>query len=190
MTNPDRPARLNRLLLLLAGIVLLAVGAFVLLTAFGILPLLASDAPIMSSAPTLAGWAPWVIVVVAVIVGLLCLRWLLAQTLRRAKTGTWQYSNDPRHGDTHLDADTATVPLIEEIQNYPGVHRARARLAGNRTHPMLHLLVSTEDRADISELRQRIDEEALPRMRQALELEHLDTDLLLRLDDSPRTCTR
>ncbi|MEV0056148.1 alkaline shock response membrane anchor protein AmaP, partial [Saccharopolyspora shandongensis] len=71
--------------------------------------------------------------------------------------------------------------LVEEIETYPGVHRARARLAGTRAHPVLHLAVVTEDRADIREVRHRIDTEAIPRMRQALELEHLDSDLLLRL---------
>lgn len=68
------------------------------------------------------------------------------------------------------------------------MHQATARLSGNRAHPMLHLVVATEDHTDVNELRERIDAEALPRLRQALDLEHLDADLLLRLDDarSPR----
>ncbi|QIZ38095.1 alkaline shock response membrane anchor protein AmaP [Saccharopolyspora sp. ASAGF58] len=181
MASPNRPARLNRILLVLIGVVLLAGGVCILASALGAMPLLAPEAPVVSTVPPLAGWVPWVVAVVAVIVGLLCLRWLLAQTLRRAKTGTWQLSQNPRKGQTRLDTDTAAAPLVEEIETYPGVHRARARLAGTRAHPVLHLAVVTEDRADIRQVRHRIDAEAIPRMRQALELEHLDSDLLLRL---------
>ncbi|GAB3547122.1 hypothetical protein J2S53_003076 [Actinopolyspora lacussalsi] len=184
MTSPNRPARLNRALLAIAGAVLLAAGAFVLATGFGLLPLLAGDGPILSATPRLAGWMPWVAAATSIIIGLLCLRWLLAQTLRRAHTGTWQLSTTPRRGSTHLDADTAATPLVDEIETYPGVRTARARLAGDRSHPILHLVVSTEDRADIGRLRHHIDTEALPRLRQALELEHLQTNLLLRLDDA------
>ncbi|QIZ38639.1 alkaline shock response membrane anchor protein AmaP [Saccharopolyspora sp. ASAGF58] len=181
MASPNRPARLNRILLVLVGVVLLAGGVCILASALGAMPLLAPEAPVVSTVPPLAGWVPWVVAVVAVIVGLLCLRWLLAQTLRRAKTGTWQLSQNPRKGQTRLDTDTAAAPLVEEIETYPGIHRARARLAGTRAHPVLHLAVVTEDRADIRQVRHRIDAEAIPRMRQALELEHLASDLLLRL---------
>ncbi|MEV0701068.1 alkaline shock response membrane anchor protein AmaP [Saccharopolyspora sp. NPDC050389] len=181
MASPNPPALLNRTLLVLTGVVLLVGGVCILASAFGVMPLLAPEAPVVSTVPPLAGWVPWVVAVVAVIVGLLCLRWLLAQTLRRAKTGTWQLSQNPRKGQTRLDTDTAAAPLVEEIETYPGVHRARASLVGTRAHPVLHLVVITEDRADIREVRHRIDAEAIPRMRQALELEHLDSDLLLRL---------
>lgn len=49
---------------------------------------------------------------------------------------------------------------------------------------MLHLVLDTEDGADITELRERIDTEALPRLRQALDLDALPGDVLLRLDQA------
>ncbi len=189
MPSVNRPARLNRSLLLLAGALLLAVAAFILTAAFGLLPLVASGAPLATS-PQVPVWVPWATAVTAVLVSVLCLRWLLAQTLRRAKTTTWQLAHDPRRGSTRLAADTAVTPLVEEIETYPGVRQARAELAGSRAHPRLHLRVGTEDRADISELRRRIDTDAIPRMREALELDHLETDLLLRLHDARSTRTR
>jgi hypothetical protein len=64
------------------------------------------------------------------------------------------------------------------------VHKASARLAGSRAQPALHLVVATEDRADISGLRKRIDTEALPRLRHALDIDTLPADLLLRLDQA------
>ena len=83
---------------------------------------------------------------------------------------------------TYCQGWTAAAPLAAEIETYPGVHAASARLAGGRDRPVLHLTVATEDRADIAALRERIDTEALPRLRQALDLDHLDAELVLDLD--------
>ena len=185
MASPNRPARLNRTLLALFGLMLLAAGAFLLTTAFGVLPLLRPDA--LSSPPNSSpGWAPWVGVAAAVIVGLLCLSWLLAQALRRPKTGTWTLTDNPRQGTTKIAAHTAAAPLVAEIETYPGVHKASARLSGSHSQPVVHLVVATEDRADISGLRDRIDTQALPRLRQALDLDTLPANLLLRLDQATR----
>lgn len=105
MASPNRPARLNRSLLLASGVFLLASGGFSPGTAFGVLPLLSPDATVLPATPQPAAWVPWVAAIISVIIGLLCLRWLLAQTVRRPKTGSWRLSSDPRRGDTRLDAD-------------------------------------------------------------------------------------
>jgi hypothetical protein len=49
---------------------------------------------------------------------------------------------------------------------------------------MLHLVIGTEDAADITALRRRIDAEAVPRLRHALDLPVLPADVLIRLDDA------
>jgi len=64
------------------------------------------------------------------------------------------------------------------------VHRASARLSGTAARPVLHLVIGTEDAADITALRRRIDTQAIPRLRQALDLPTLPADLLIRLDDA------
>lgn len=184
MASPNRPARLNRTLLLIVAIVLLAAAAFALLTAFGVLRVLRREQALTPTTLTLPTWAAYVAVAAAVVVGLLCLRWLVAQTLRRPKTGTWRMEQDPASGTTQIDAQTAVEPLVDEVEGYPGVHRVSARLSGTSHRPVLHLVVGTEDAADISDLRRRIDGEAIPRLRQALDLPALPADLLLRLDDA------
>ena len=184
MASPNRPARLNRTLLALVGIVLMAAAAFALLTAFGVLRLVARDRPLTPPTLTLPTWASYVAVVAAVVLGLLCLRWLVAQTLRRPKTGTWRLEDDPSDGATQMDAQAAVEPLVEEIETYPGVHRVSARLSGTASKPVLHLVIGCEDTADVTDLRRRIDGEAVPRLRQALDLPVLPADLLLRLDDA------
>jgi hypothetical protein len=183
MASPNRPARLNRTLLALTAIVLLGAATVVLLTAAGVTTG-ASDRALTPASISVPGWAAPVTILVAVVVGLLALRWLLAQTQRRAKTGTWRLEADPAGGTTRLEADAAVEPLVDEVEAYPGVHRASARLAGTRLRPVLHLAVGTEDSADVTALRRRIDTEAVPRLRQALDLDELPTELLIRLDDA------
>src|ERR1043165_127333 len=119
MASANRPARLNRTLLLLTAIVLLAVAAFVLLTAFGVLPLLPAEQPLTPASLSPPSWVPYVTIVVAVVVGLLALRWLLAQTQRRAKTGTFRLEADPAAGSTSLAAQDAVAPLVDEVEGYP-----------------------------------------------------------------------
>ncbi|MGH3993475.1 MAG: alkaline shock response membrane anchor protein AmaP, partial [Pseudonocardiaceae bacterium] len=133
---------------------------------------------------------PWAVAAAAIIVALLSLRWLIAQAIRRPRGGDWQLAPDTSTGGTHIGSDTAAEPLGEEIADYPGVHSATARLTGPRQHPHLYLWVSTDDRADITTLRHRIDTEAIPRLTQALNLPDLPADLLLRLDTSSGTRTR
>jgi hypothetical protein len=190
MASPNRPARLNRTLLALFGLMLLAAGAFQLTTAFGVLPLLRPDALIIPTQLVVPVWAPWVGAVAAVIVGLLCLSWLLAQGIRRPKTGTWTLTDNPRQGTTKIAGQTASAALVAEIETYPGVHKASARLSGSHVQPVVHLVVATEDRADIRGLRERIDAQALPRLAHALDLDTLPADLLLRLDDIRSARTR
>ena len=191
--NPNRPARLNRALLAVLGLLTLTAGAFVLLAGSGILR---AVLPIQPAGPILATvaapppWVPWVGAAVAVVVGLLALRWLIAQTIRRPRTETWQLAPHTSAGTTHIDSDTAVAPLAEEITDYPGVQSATARLTGPRRQPRLYLRVSTDERADISDLRHRIDTEAIPRLVQALDVPELRADLLLRLDASRGARTR
>lgn len=185
--NPNRPARLNRTILAILGVLTLAAGAFVLLAGTGSLrallpippgaPLIATDAPPQP-------WVPWAVAAVAILVALLSLRWLIAQTIRRPRHSDWQLTSDTSTGTTRIDSAAAAGPIGEEIADYPGVHSATARLTGPRLQPQLSLLVTTYDRADITDLRRRIDTEAIPRLTQALNLPALTADLLLRLDTS------
>jgi hypothetical protein len=185
--NPNRPARLNRAVLAILGVLTLAAGGFVLLLGTGVLRVsapvpMSADAPLIPANTTLQSWVPWAVAPAAAIVALLALRWLVAQTMRRPRSRDWQLAPDTRHGSTRIDSDAAAEPLREEIADYPGVLAATAHLTGPRTHPQLHLRVTTDDRADITGLRRQIDTEAIPRLTRALDLPALPADLLLRLD--------
>src|SRR3954447_22743089 len=99
--NPNRPARLNRTLLAVLGLLLLLTGAFVLLVGSGAAPtvtarlparadrpMLPARLPARADVPMLPGgfvapaWLPGVGLAAAVVLGLAALGWLIAQTAR------------------------------------------------------------------------------------------------------------
>lgn len=190
----NRPAALNRTLLALIGLVLLVAGVAGL--AFGLgrlrpfLPGLDPATPLLPPDPPVAAWAPWAAVVVAAVVGLLCLRWLVAQALRRPATGTWSLRPSASGGTTTLPADAAGDAVAADIEGYAGVRRATATLTGTRTAPLLQLEVTTEENTPVGALRDRISTHALPRLRAALDLDELPTSLLLRVDAARSTAPR
>ncbi len=99
MKLPNRPARLNRALLFVAGVVLLAAGAFEL-----------------ASRPR--PWVAYVAVTVSIVIGLAALRWLAAQVLRRPRTQVWRLPVGPGRGVTTMHADAAAAPLVAEVGTY------------------------------------------------------------------------
>lgn len=199
--TPNRPAPLNRSLLTVFGLILLLGGAYVVLRGLGLLgrntigqlglPVQDQQTALLPSGVTVQSWVPYVVIVVAVIVGLLCLRWLFAQTRRRAVAQTWRLTGDRDKGTTRLDTSTAASAFAAEVQSYTGVHSASAVITGGRLDPELHLTLTVEDQEPVSEVRARIASQALPRLRAALELESLPTESLVRLSSAqPSSRTR
>jgi hypothetical protein len=184
--TPNRPAGLNRVLLTAIGLALVLGGAYVLARGLGLLTRVGGPAqePGSSLLPvgvTVQPWVPYAVIAVAALVGLLCLRWLVAQTGRRAVGQTWRISMDRERGTTHLDTSSAASAFADEVETYTGVSSASAVITGARAQPELHLSLAVEEHAPVNELRDRIDTDALPRLRQALELDALPTEILVRL---------
>jgi hypothetical protein len=180
MTSLNRPARLNRVLLGVLGLVLLAGGAFAVVTHYGLLPGLEPDSPLTPPLLDPPTWAWYATAAVAIVLGLLCLRWILAQLTSSPKTHTWRYEQDPAQGRTELAASAAIAPFVDEVTAYPGVHAVRATLAGRREAPALAMVVSAEQDGDLSAIRHRIDSEGLPRLRQALDLDEVPVTIEFR----------
>lgn len=189
MAAGNPPARLNRTLLLLVGLLLLVAGVAGLLVGLApvrqVLPGLDPAAPLLPANLDPPGWVPWVTIAAAVVVGLLALRWLLAQARRRPRTRTWTLPSaavDGRDaGVTRMHSGHAADALAADIEGYDGVRRAAAALVGDRTRPQVHLEVTADAGADLVALRTRIVEHALPRMRAASGIDGDRTDLVLRL---------
>lgn len=181
MSAANRPARLNRSLLATVGVLLVAGGAFVLLTGTGVLHVLPEDAALVTTTAAPLDWVPYVATAAAIVLGLLCLRWLVAQGLRRPRTGTWSLAAESAQGSTKLAADVATDPLVADIRGYEGVSGASASLTGGRVSPMLYVTVAADPDVDLGGLRRRIGEHAIARLRQALELDQLPARIQFQL---------
>ncbi|MFD2468692.1 alkaline shock response membrane anchor protein AmaP [Amycolatopsis silviterrae] len=184
----NRPAALNRVLLAVIGFVLLAAGGFGLATHFRVLRVIDPESPLVPGTGEPPAWVFYVIAAAAIAVGLLALRWLLAQLAHRPRTGVWRFETDPAYGRTELHADDAVAPFTEELRGYPGVHKASASLAGTREQPSLALIVTCEQDADLGEVRRRITEESLPRLQEALELKDIPVAIEFRF--TSRTTSR
>ncbi|MEU9014983.1 hypothetical protein AB0D12_35615 [Streptomyces sp. NPDC048479] len=190
MTSLNRPARLNRTLLAVLGVLLLGAGAFALAAHFGQLTLTDPKAALIATTGAPPAWVLWVTAASAVALGLLILRWLAAQLNPRPKTHTWRLEQNPQHGHTELAANTATPPFLGEITTYPGVHNAHATLAGTRQNPTLAIVISTEHGSDLSTISHRLNNHGLPRLRQALDLATLPVTVEYRFTTRTGTRTR
>ncbi|NIJ10649.1 hypothetical protein FHU38_000993 [Saccharomonospora amisosensis] len=181
MKSVNRPSRLNRSLLAVVGAVLVAGGGVALSTYFGWSGLFEPTAPLVPGTQQPPTWALYVTAAVAVLVAVACLLWLAAQFTREPRTRTWHLETDPARGHTDIAPGTAVEPLVHDIVSYPGVHTADATLAGNRESPLLSLVVTTEQDADLTAVREQIAAHGLPRLRQALDLSTLPAVLEFRV---------
>ncbi|SEQ64955.1 hypothetical protein SAMN05216188_104167 [Lentzea xinjiangensis] len=156
---------MNRILLGLLGLVLLTAGGTVIAAHLGLVPAVGRDAALVPG--TALPPAPVLVAVAtaAVVVAVLCLRWLFAQLPRR-EVATWRWADDA--GTTRITTSAAAAPFAEEVTGYPGVRKVEAALTGPRTHPSLALVVRVHGDADVRGIRRRIDDEGLPRLREAL----------------------
>lgn len=178
MTSLNRPARLNRFLLAIIGAAVVTGGGLAMATSLGWLPVDPAT-PLMPGTDLPPTWTLYATAGAAVLLALLCLRWLVAQLARKPKTHTWRIE-DPEHGHTELAARIATEPFTADITGYPGIHAAHADLTGTPHAPTLAVVVTTEDDADLTDIRHRLDTHGIPRLRNALDLASLPVTLEFR----------
>lgn len=176
-TNP--PARLNRSLLTVAGLVLLAVAALVAGVATGRLPLVANDAPVFGGA--LPSWWPWAAAAAGIVVGLAGLRWLLAQACRRPAGDTWTVTADgPVPGSTSVAGGVAESAVRADLTGHAAIADARVRLTDGAPRPTLYVELDLDAEADVRGAVDHLEQHALPRLRGALGVAAVPTRLLLR----------
>lgn len=177
-------ARVSRAGLILIGLILFAGGGTALTRGLNAFPAVLgrSAAGLLSHTqiryPAEHGWVWPAVAAVTAILALLLLWWLAAQT-RTATVRRVSLEPDHTHGVTVLPADAATGAITDELESYPGIHRASAALRGSPAAPRLQLSITAEDQADPAMLRTRIEDEALAHLRTALELPALPTVLHL-----------
>lgn len=179
-----RALRVDRTVVALLGLLLLAGGVLGLVRSAGGFGRAAADAALVTDGQVSLAerYSPWTWVALAVagaLVALLALRWLMAQ-LRTDGLRTLDLEPDDAHGTTTLQSSAVSTAVREEVEGYRGVSGASASLHDDPHHPRLELRVDVDDRADLVEVRRRVEQEAVAHVRQALELDTLSTRLVLR----------
>lgn len=183
MTTLNRPARLNRALVALTGLLLLAAGGYAVAANRGWLAWVNSAAPLAPGTGAPPRWALAAIVAGAVVVGWLCLRWLVAQVFRLPRAVEWELPGGNSAGATVLASSVAADAVADDIESFAQVRSVSAFLSGPSRAPDLHLIVTAEPGADITALRRRILAEAVARLRDALEVGIIPVTMELRFAD-------
>ncbi|MRH93067.1 alkaline shock response membrane anchor protein AmaP [Nocardia sp. SYP-A9097] len=180
MPELNRPARLNRALLALTGLLLLVAGGYAVAANRGRLGWVDAADALTPGTGAPPRWVLLLIAVGAVMVGLLCLRWLLTQVFRLPRAVEWELATGSSAGATLLDSSVAAAAVSADIESYSDVRSVSAVLTGPARAPDLHLIVTAEPGADITALRRRILGEAVPRLRTALEVGVMPVSMELR----------
>lgn len=183
----------NRVLLALAGLVLLVLGLAVLAGSWDLQrrwgydlgsgwPWTGPDDVLLTDAERTrfrdAGW--WWPVLIAVLAAavLLLLWWFLAQ-LRRRRLGEVLVESGDGEGALLRGRALADV-LAAEAESLPGVGRARVRLLGRRTAPRARVNLQLEPHAEPVAAVARLRAEALEHARTSAGLDSLPADVRLR----------
>lgn len=169
---------LNRTLLALIGLLLVAAGGVTGAAHFGKLSGVEPGTSLVPGTAPPPSWVWYLVAAAAVLLGLLLLRWLAAQLTRKPKTHLWHYTADS--GRTELSPGTAIEPFLTEVRSYPGVHTAHATLAGTRDDPALALVLSADQDGDLTAIRRQLDTHGLPRLREAIDLDTLPVTIEFR----------
>ncbi|MEV7729392.1 alkaline shock response membrane anchor protein AmaP [Streptomyces sp. NPDC087917] len=175
-----RKSAVNRVLLALAGIVLLGTGLLLLAGGFDLYrrrritppdgwPLTTPRGVLLDDADRTrwvdeGWWWPAVIAVLALVV-LLALWWLLAQ-LRRTHPGPVSVGADPLEG-VELGESALGDALAADVRHLPGVDQARVRMTGSSHHPEAHFDLTLTPDAEPGALLQALCDGPLERARQS-----------------------
>ncbi|MGV9411105.1 alkaline shock response membrane anchor protein AmaP [Nocardia sp. NPDC003693] len=184
MTAVNRPARLNRVLLAGIGVLLVAGGAYLIAAQRGWLGWARRSDPLTPGDAAPAQWVFYATIAAAAVLGLLCLRWLGAQLFRMPTAVEWQLTEADSPNATTLSSAVAAAAVAADIETLAGVESAAAWLTGPTRAPELHLILTADTDADITELRARVQDEAVARLCQALAVPAVAVTMEVRLSEN------
>jgi len=164
--------RSNRVLLTLFGLLVLAAGAAAMAASTGVFGAsLARQALVANRVGTYfgshGGWLWPVIAGGCLIVGLACLRWMLALLASTDRAGDIIIGASTDEGTTVLRPAALVKALTSEVSGYHGVDAAKGRIIGDGRDPEVVLTVVASPTSDLQALHHRIADEACAHARQA-----------------------
>ena len=163
--------RINRIMLTLFGLVVLAAGAAAMAASTGVFGTSFSRQTLVANRVGAyfgnhGGWLWPAIAVGCVLIGLACLRWMLTLLASTDRAGDIIIGASVDEG-TILRPAALVDALTSEVSAYHGVDSAKGRIIGDGRHPEVVLTVITAPAADLQALHRRIEAEAFAHARQA-----------------------
>jgi hypothetical protein len=164
--------RTNRVMLALFGLVVLAAGAAAMAASTGAFGASFSRQALAANSVSSyfghhGGWLWPAIAVGCLLIGLACLRWLLALLASTDRAGDIIIGDSTDEGTTVLLPAALIDALTGEISTYHGVEAAKGRVIGEGRDPEIVLAITTAPTADLPALHRRIESEALAHARLA-----------------------
>lgn len=164
--------RTNRSVLILLGLLLTVAGVGMLLLHYGVWGQASAsllDNPVARFVGSSSAWFWPAAGVVALLIGLLALRWFLVLLLSTDRAGDLAVPGDRSAGTTTVSNSALSDAVTAQLESYPGVHSARARLTGDSEDPTLVLEVTLVEDGDLIATRRRIETELVAATRTAVD---------------------
>jgi hypothetical protein len=173
---------INRVVLTLLGLLLVAaggVGLAISLGAFGTTP---ATYPVLreevSTFPDGRPWFWWAVAGLLLLIAVLALLWLLSQ-LKTDRTTRLDRTTNAQDGYTTLHAGALTNAVEAEALGIAGVTNVSAKVREHRGHHVF-LRVELADFADIGKVRNRLEDEVVAHLREGVGDERFPVTIELR----------
>jgi hypothetical protein len=165
--------RTNRAMLTLFGLLIVAVGGAAMAASTGVFGASFSRRTLLANRVSVyfAGHGDWLWPAIAfgcLLVGLACLRWMLALLASTDRAGDIIIGTSTDEGTTILRPAALVDALTSEVSAYHGVDSAKGRVIGDGRDPEVVLTVVTAPAVDLRALHHRIEAEAFAHVRQAV----------------------
>lgn len=169
---------LNRIWLIVLGLLLLLAGVLILLQANGLLAGLSGLAVPDAGSRVISGdlWAvanrpetAVILWIAGIIVALLGLLWIFAQVPRKGRAAPYRLHDGDAAGFTLCDTSVLAEALDASVASLPGVVSSNSVLRGTADAPDVTTRLTVTDRADIQDLIRQIRMSALEELSSALE---------------------
>ncbi|WP_326825184.1 hypothetical protein [Streptosporangium sp. NBC_01756] len=180
----------NRLGLLIVGLLLTVLGCLAVARGTGALSRIWGPAgePLVNGPVrdtfTRSPWLWWVVAGAGVVLALLGLRWLLVQG-RHSRLGDMRLASGPG-GFTDVHTGGVAAAMAADVSAHPAILGASAAMVGTDAHPAVRLRVVADETLPMEAIREQLDGVAIPRMRRALETEHIPAVAQVSLEEPPR----
>ncbi|WP_406312434.1 hypothetical protein OHA77_28045 [Streptosporangium sp. NBC_01639] len=180
----------NRLGLLIVGLLLTVLGGLAVARGTGAFSRIGGPAgePLVNGPVRdtfiRSPWLWWVVAGAGVVLALLGLRWLLVQG-RHSRLGDMRLASGPG-GFTDVHTGGVAAAMAADVSAHPAILGASAAMVGTDAHPAVRLRVVADETLPMEAIREQLDGVAIPRMRRALETEHIPAVAQVSLEEPPR----